>query len=510
MRPMSNPAPPNLAIRRRFANRLATLVVPAALGMLAAAPVAAQERPIGPEPAASAGDVEALKTEIKKAREEAADEAQRQAREIVRLRADLERERQERALKGAATEAASDETRKAVERSQVVRAGRFGLSLTGFIQADAVLWRQSSVDEVSPAGDPLNENRFMVRRARLRVEADYRIVSGAIEFDGNTVRGYQARLIGAEASVKWPSPRVGLPYLQLTIGSFKTPFGYEVIQSDRDRLFLERSNAERALFPGEYDVGIRLSGGWRFLRYAVAAMNGDPIGEKAFPGRDPNESKDIMGRLGVDLHAGHAIGLAGGFSALWGTGFHKGAPATKDALVWRDTNENGVVDAGELQSLTGQQAVPSQNFTRYAIGGDLRLTIAVPRLGELLVYGEIYWASNLDRALQPSDPVATGRDLRQLGWYAGATLELTKWAQLGVRYDQYNPDADANDVRNGVQVIKDPSWSTLAATAAFRWPGYGRVIAEYDRNQNALGRTVEGLPTTLADDAFILRGQVDF
>ena len=90
------------------------------------------------------------------------------------------------------------------------------------------------------------------------------------------------------------------------------------------------------------------------------------------------------------------------------------------------------------------------------------------------------------------------------------TLELTRWAQLGVRYDRYNPDADANDVRNGVQVIKDPSWSTLAATAAFRWRGYGRVIAEYDHNENALGRTVDGLPTSLGDDAFILRGQVDF
>src|SRR5207253_1095991 len=177
-------------------------------------------------PAASASDLEALKNEIKKAREEAADEAQRQAREIVRLRADLERERQERALQGADSAATSAETKKAVERSQVVRAGRFGLSLTGFIQADGVLYRQS---------------------------------------------------------------------------------------------FLERSNAERALFPGEYDLGVRLSGGWRFLRYAVAAMNGDPIGEKAFPGRDPNESKDLVGRLGVDLRMGSLVGLAGGFSALWGT-----------------------------------------------------------------------------------------------------------------------------------------------------------------------------------------------
>lgn len=503
----SHPAPPKLAIRRRFAKRRLSAML---LLAVAGGSAAAQERPMGPEPAASAADVEALQAEIRHAREEAADEAQRQAREIARLRTDLERERAERAQSEAVSSHQVEETRRALDKVQVVRAGRFGVSLTGFLQADGILWRQSSQDEVTPAGDPLNQTRFFIRRARLRVDLDYGIVGGAVEFDGNTNNGYQARIIGAEASVRWPSGNPALPYLQLTIGSFKTPFGFEVVQSDRDRLFLERSNAERALFPGEYDLGVRLSGGWRFLRYSVAVMNGDPIGEKAFPGRDPRQSKDILGRLGVDLKLGRAIGLAGGFSALYGGGFHKGSPATKDVLVWRDTNENGVVDPGEIQVITGQTATPSQNFSRYAIGGDLRFIIRLPRIGELWLYGELYWATNLDRALLPSDPIAAGRDLRQLGFYVGATQELTRWAQVGVRYDRYNPDQDANDLRDGVQVLKDASWSTLAATVAVRWPGYGRFVAEYDHNDNALGRTPSGLPTTLADDAFTIRGEVDF
>ena len=40
-----------------------------------------------------------------------------------------------------------------------------------------------------------------------------------------------------------------------TMGLFKIPFGFEIIQSDRDRLFMERANVMRALFPGEYDAG---------------------------------------------------------------------------------------------------------------------------------------------------------------------------------------------------------------------------------------------------------------
>jgi hypothetical protein len=324
------------------------------------------------------------------------------------------------------------------------------------------------------------------------------------------VNGYQARIIGAEASFKWDNPHSKIPYLQLTFGSFKTPFGYEVVESDRDRLFLERSNAERAIFPGEYDLGIRLSGGWRFLRYSVAAMNGDPIGEKSFPGRDPNESKDFMGRIGVDFQILRMLGLRGGFSALYGTGFHKGQPATKDTLVWRDLNEDGAAQANEIQVIQGQAAQPSSNFNRYAIGGDLQLLLEVPLLGPLMLYGEVIWATNLDRANVIADPVAKGRDLRELGFYAGFVMQLTKYALVGLRYDRYDPDRDDNQRAGGVEVYKNSAYSTLAATAAVQYWPWGRLIIEYDHNTNPLGRTIAGAVTTLPDDALILRGQVAF
>jgi len=128
----------------------------------------------------------------------------------------------------------------------------------------------------------------------------------------------------------------------------------------------------------------------------------------------------------------------------------------------------------------------------------------------LTLYGEITYATNLDRALYVADPVSSARDLRELGYYAAFTLELTQWAMVGVRYDYYNPDRDANQVQYGLQVVKDPSYSTLAATVAARYPGYGRFIAEYQHNTNALGRTDSGLITTLKNDAFIMRAEVKF
>lgn len=470
-------------------------------------PTPAVAAPIGPEAPASANDLEALRQELK--HEVEANQRRMEAEEaaISRLSTQLQLERDARAADAAK---AQDDAR-AVSTRPLVQAGRFNLRLSGFLQVDAVAWSQAAQDQLNPAtGLPLNDTRFLIRRARLRAEVDWRIINGAIEFDGNTNNGYQARILGAEASVVWRNPSSPLvPWLQLTAGSFKIPFGFEVTQRDTERLFLERSTMEHAFFPGEYDLGARLQGGWRFLRYAVAVMNGDPVGEKAFPGRDPNKSKDVLGRLGIEQLLGR-FGIAGGVSGLYGQGFHSGTPATKDTLVWRDANQDGAVQTSEISVIAGSTATPSQNFSRWAVGGDLRLTLDFVPVGQLLVYGELTYASNLDRNIVIADPVTATRSLRELGFYVGATQELTEWAAIGVRYDRYDPDRDANRLRNGVQVPNDLTYSTWAFAAALRYPNYGRLIVEYDHNTNALGRTPAGFPTTLASDTFMIRAEVKF
>jgi hypothetical protein len=412
-----------------------------------------------------------------------------------------------------------DETRAVAERAA---AGSYegigfhisGLSVrfSGFVQADAVVYRQDSVDELSPAtGQPLNQTRFLIRRARLHVEADYRFVGALVEFDGNTINGPTARITNVEVSAWWP-PRQQkrIPYVMASLGLLRIPFGFEVQEKDFIRFFLERSNVARALFPGEFDLGARLQGGWRFLRYQLAVMNGHPAGELQYPGRDPIGAKDFLGRLGTDIDITRKMNVSGGFSALVGTGFHAGSPGGKDVLVWRDVNEDGMVEPTEIQVIGGTAATPSQNFSRNGIGADLQYRIAIPRLGQLMIYGELMWANNLDRGLVPSDPIAAARTLRQFGWYVATTLELTDYAMIGLRYDRYNPDADAAERRGFTVVPVDESFSTLAVAVAARYRQQARLTLEYDHNDNALGRTTTGLPTRLADDALTLRAQVVF
>jgi hypothetical protein len=295
-----------------------------------------------------------------------------------------------------------------------------------------------------------------------------------------------------------------------TIGLFKIPFGFELLQSDRERLFLERSTAERALFPGEYDVGSRLQGGWRFVRYALAVQNGEPIGERgSFALRDPNAAKDITGRVGIDTPITSSVWVAGGFSGLTGKGFHPGTPATKVTLQWIDRNVNGVLDTGEIVAVPGSAAVASKNFPRFCYGGDLRVGFNIPPLGATILYGEVYWAKNLDRAILIADPVAFSRDYRELGYYAAFTQELGPHAMVGARYDFYNPDADSTNQVMGAAIPTALSYQGLSLTAALRAPS-GRLIAELDINRNHNGRDLEGNPTNLRDNAFTVRGEISF
>ena len=142
------------------------------------------------------------------------------------------------------------------------------------------------------------------------------------------------------------------------------------------RLFLERSNMARAFFPGEYDLGVRVQGGWRWLRWQAAVDERQSGGRQAVRARRPD---GVEGRPRARRRRGAAVAAAwassGGVSGLCGTGFSRGSPTTKATLVWRDANADGQVDITEIVGVVGQPATPSRTFPRYALGGDLRVSV---------------------------------------------------------------------------------------------------------------------------------------
>lgn len=382
------------------------------------------------------------------------------------------------------------------------------LDFTGYVQADSVAWSQDSLDELDPSTrEPLNQERFLIRRGRLRAEAHRDGMSGSIEFDGNTESGASARILGAHIGYAYPAR--GEPLFAIAAGLFKTPFGAEVPARERDKPFLEPPAFARAQFPGNYDAGVMAHGSYGLARWTIGVVNGAPVGDAQWRGRDPVASYDIVGRVGAAIDGPYRSRFEAGVSAITGQGLHAGAPPTKDELQWVDENQDGIVQTTELQVLPGMTGTPSQTFDRDALGADIQVHWCLCRIGTGAAYVEAVIATNLDRGLVYADPIATSRDLRHLGFVVGVVQNLGPRVQVGARYDRYDADRDASE-REGVKLVGvEKVFSTVGVMVTARWRD-ARVLLQYDHERNPFGRGDDGMPTTRESDRMTVRAQVGF
>ncbi len=385
-----------------------------------------------------------------------------------------------------------------------------GFQLSSYIQAQYEA-HQDSEDQLRQGGAPYNQDRFLIRRARLRLDKDWQYASMLVELDGNTVKGATARIQKAEASLVWRAQNptgLGVPLARFTLGLFNVPFGREIVESPKDRPFMERTMGSRALFPGEPDVGARLSGTLSFFEYAVALTNGQPLDDKSgFAATDPNGAKDIIARLGANVQPASLVKVSGGVSVLRGKGFHPGTDATKNTSTWQDRNENGAIDSGELMAVPGTAATPSQNFDRWAVGADLQVSLT-SRWGLTRLQGEYALASNLDRGLFLADPIQTGIDVRQVAWHVSLTQDILKRGLVGFRYHVYDPNANAFDKRGGKLLPYSQTVKTYSPIVGLLVGEQARLFLQYDIIRDNMARDGRGVPTDLKNDQWTLRLQV--
>jgi hypothetical protein len=382
-----------------------------------------------------------------------------------------------------------------------------GASITGYAQVQYES-HQDSHNQLFQGGVAQNKDRFYVRRARLQTAGEWQYSSLIIELDANNVNGPQVDPKKVEASLQYRPDRTRPPLVIATMGLFDTPFGYELVEVPRTRWFMEQATAWRALWPGTADVGVRVAGAAGFLRWTVSALNGHPQGETSpYVLQDPTDFKDVVLRVGADVKPRDGLEIAGDISSEGGKGFHPGTDATKATVQWTDTNRDGVLQPNELMGVPAQAATPSRTFDRFAIGADLRVSFRT-RLGVTRLYGEFVVASNMDRGLFVADPILTGVDQRELGYYVGVVQQLGRYGVVGFRYDLYDPNSDAFDMRRARLLPYDQAIRTYAPLVSLTVFDHARLSFEYDHVTNALGRDSRGVPTSLAMDTWTLRLQV--
>jgi len=440
-------------------------------------------------------------------------ESPSQVRELAELRSRLEALEKKAATqpdRPAAVEQPRTLPTTSFDASPYSRTWGRGLLVSGYVQGQ-YQESQLSEDQVDPTGTPINQNRFLVRRARVRFDRGWDYAFATVEIDGNNVNGLAFGLRRAEASLLWRNPDPALPPLAtLTVGLTDVPFGYELFEPNRTRLFLERSTASRAFFPGDPDFGARVAGALGFVRYALGVYDGTPVpdSDPSAIGFDPTSEKDVLGRFGVETQPAPGLGVSGGVSFLRGTGFHPGSTATKNTSQWQDINQNGAIDPGEIVGLPAQSALPSKTFDRWLLGFDLEARFRTPA-GRAFAYGEIYVGDNYDRGLVVADPTLTSVDVREIGWYAALVQEVTPYGLVGLRVGAYNPNADATIQQGASLVPRDQTITTYSPLVGLVLPGRTRMVFEYDHVLNLAGLDARGVPTALREDTWALRLQVE-
>jgi hypothetical protein len=289
------------------------------------------------------------------------------------------------------------------------------IKLSGYIQG-RYEHSAASVDGLKADGKtPANADRFLVRRARLKTVYEGRNAEYLLQIDatgdGVTLKDAEATLVDTWTPLN----------LRLTVGQFKVPFGYELLQSSGDREMPERSAIVRAYFDGERDRGLRLTARWEFLRVALALINGDGVkdtsvykGTALYGTQEPDKFKDFVGRLGVDLGS-----IVGGVSVYLGRGpmatTVTAATATEPAVIVYDY------------------------MRRTRLGADVQGYLDVAGVGGLALKGELLWGSEaaIDWNGVGSDP---SKNVRKVGWIVTAVQNVGDYLGVVVRLDQIDPN----------------------------------------------------------------------
>jgi hypothetical protein len=308
------------------------------------------------------------------------------------------------------------------------------IKVSGYIQG-RFEERANSANGVNAAGRPVTTNQFLVRRGRLKTTYDGTNAEYMLQIDAT---GSGVVLKDAEATFVDTWSPFGF---RLTLGQFKWPFGYEILQSSGDREMPERSLVIRTLFPGERDRGLRVTGKYDFLRFAVALVNGTGSQDATYPNNDSNTYKDLVGRIGGDFEW-----LVVGLSGYWGRTLATTIPAPRIVITGTDTNMDGTIAPGEL---TGTSMAVPATYRRFSVarfGADAQLYFDVPEVGGLAVKGEFILAKNgnLDAgANNPATMMPIPKecyDVTSIGWIVTVVQNVGDYFGAVVRIDSYDPN----------------------------------------------------------------------
>jgi phosphate-selective porin len=324
------------------------------------------------------------------------------------------------------------------------------LRISGYIQAQWQLADTNGIHTFEGGNFPkYSDNRFMVRRGRLKFTYDGQYSQFVIQIDA-TEKG--VTLKDAYLSLRDP----WLEMFTLTGGVFDRPFGFEISYSSSLRESPERSRIMQTLFPGERDLGAKLTiqpnklSRFNFIKLDLGLIGGNG------PTPDNDSRKDFLGHLTINRTTSNEKFKYGlGVSYYYG-GYFQETPDVYDM----ETLSDGSTKAFVVDSSASNVGEYSK---RIYYGADAQFSVDwLP--GITTLRGEYIWGNQPGPAIANISPI--GRNLAGLvltdtynrpfqGGYVYFIQNIgASRHSLLVKYDWFDPNTEVKgeDMQSTVTV----------------------------------------------------------
>lgn len=378
------------------------------------------------------------------------------------------------------------------------------LKVSGYIQGQ---WQWAESKGAAAFGDgggfnKNSDNRFMVRRGRIKVTYTKGIMQAVIQPDF-TEKGVSIKDVYLSVTSK--SKVIGGQ-----IGVFDRPFGYEISYSSSLRESPERSRVFLSLFPGERDCGamLMLKGGSGWLsQFTLNAglFNGNGVGVET------DSRKDFIGRLAwLKKSDNSELGFA--FSYYYGGILNPTLADRTEGEVYQYTkNEGFKATQTKFGSIEKRQyfGLAGQYIQRWGAGTtNLR--------AEVLMGDQPGTFKNNNN---PSgNSFGAGSDPLYLRQFAGGYAILVQDIgrskhSIVLKYDYYDPNTSISGNQIGLLSntgAADIAYSTYGLGYLFRWNKYIRLMAYYDYVDNEKSDNLSGFSSRIKQNVFTARVQVKF
>ena len=409
----------------------------------------------------------------------------------------------------------------AIERLQSDLSVMSRFKVSGYIQSQFQLADTAGIESFAGGNFPAGvDNRFSVRRGRFKLAYDHAFSQYVIQVDV-TEKGVGIK----DAYLSFTEP--WLQSFAVTAGVFDRPFGYEISYSSSQRESPERSRMFQTLFPGERDLGAKLT----FQPPKTSRFNFIRLDAGLFSGAGPNvvdfdRYKDFIGRISFNKSSRDEHIKVGAGISYYNGGWRQNTP-----YAYRMT-DFGTAASGPLYGYAADSLTSKTGdaLRREYFGADAQLVLDLP-IGITQLRGEFITGtqpgtdkSSVSPATQPSTDAYYRNFMGGYG-YLVQNIGQTK-NQLVLKYDFYDPNTAVSENQVGLASgLPKGAKATSASDAAFHTVGFGwiyrfnsqvKITAYYDWVMNETtdniknASTLKDLSTDRQDNVFTIRVQYKF